>query len=160
MSCLSDFLEGGHSLLVTVNQTVKKITESGIQFDAIAFCGVSGSLIAPSVSIILSKPLLLVRKPNISSHSVSYLEGHGRKPTTSYIIIDDFIASGGTIYYITEIIAEKIEAACVGIFLYNHIDLSLYPIRETSINVPVFSIWKDGAEMEAALNSNKVCQST
>lgn len=86
-------------------------------FDAIAFRGLSGALFAPILAMRLNKTLLAVRKGE-DSHSSQMVEGDfGAK---RYIIVDDFIAGGSTVYNIMkEIHSEVKHAECVGFFGYN-----------------------------------------
>lgn len=64
-------------------------------FDGIACRGTSGLVIAPMLSVMFDKKLLVVRKENDNSHSSSILEGHD--DINRYIVVDDFTASGRTI---------------------------------------------------------------
>jgi adenine/guanine phosphoribosyltransferase-like PRPP-binding protein len=64
-------------------------------FDAIAFRGISGALVAPAVAANLKKNLIIVRKSTTDTVSDYLVEGHRRKQR--YIIIDDMISSGDTI---------------------------------------------------------------
>ena len=101
-----------------IRNVVKAIRASKIQFDAIAYRGNSGALIAPGVAIALNKPLILVRKNNENSHSSYSVEGYVR-PECSYIIVDDFVSSGATIEAITVDITQEVpDTLCVGVFLY------------------------------------------
>jgi adenine/guanine phosphoribosyltransferase-like PRPP-binding protein len=83
-------------------------------FDAFAFRGMSGALLAAPFALAFDKGLILVRKENDNSHSRMLVEGmHTAK---QYVIIDDFIASGATIRAIlkdVEVFAP--EAVCIGV---------------------------------------------
>lgn len=82
------------------------------KFDAIAFTGMSGALIAPPVSLKLGKPFIMVRKPYVSGHSEWAVEGdYGAK---SYIILDDFMATGETVKRIRKQIAAVMPSAKYG----------------------------------------------
>lgn len=74
------------------------------KFDAIAFMGISGTLIGPPVAIKLGKPFLLVRKPGHDSHSQWMVEGD--YAAKSYIILDEFSETGKT----KKLIRNSIEA--------------------------------------------------
>lgn len=65
----------------------------GLDFDAIAFTGVSGALVAPALAYNLGKGLIVVRRG--PRHSGWALEGHINAST--YIIVDDFLCSGNTV---------------------------------------------------------------
>lgn len=87
-------------------------------FDAIAFRGLSGSLFAPILALRLKKTLLAVRKGE-DSHSSQMVEGDFA--AKRYIIVDDFIAGGSTVYNIMKEIHSELKgrAECVGFFGYN-----------------------------------------
>lgn len=77
-----------------IERVIKKIKKSKVNFDVIAFRGVSGALIAPIIADKMKKGLIVVRKKE-RHHSNDMVEGEKDKKT--YIIIDDFIESGATI---------------------------------------------------------------
>src|SRR6185437_651522 len=71
------------------------IRHSGVEdFDAIAFTGLSGALVAPIVADLLGKELIAVRKEK-TNHSSNQIEGYIAGKT--YIILDDCRSSGKTI---------------------------------------------------------------
>jgi hypothetical protein len=76
------------------------------KFGSIAFRGMSGAMIAPSVADALGKSLIAVRKQGESSHASVNVEAEsGIEP--GYIIVDDFISTGATIDAIIDTIANK-----------------------------------------------------
>ena len=88
-----------------------------LDFDAIAFRGMSGALIAPSLALSLNKSLLMVRKENDDTHSKNEHNGlvEGDRAARSYIIVDDMISSGETVRAIrTEIAKFAPHIACLG----------------------------------------------
>lgn len=104
-------------------------------FDTIAFCGVSGTMIGPLLSIMMEKKMLAIRKD--SSHSMYKVEGD--YSATRYIIVDDFVASGKTVYGIHNDIIDSFNTynqyrneegyhesqffdvpVCVGMAFYSH----------------------------------------
>jgi hypothetical protein len=89
-------------------------------FDAIAFRGLSGSLVAPILALRLKKTLLAVRKGE-DSHSRQMVEGDFA--AKRYIIVDDFIASGSTVYNIMKEIHSELKgrAECVGFLGYRDV---------------------------------------
>lgn len=109
-------------LALTVNKCVNELRElmkDGLEFDAIACRGVSGITIASPVSIALRKQLTVVRKDNEQSHANYGVEGLIRHPH-KYIFIDDFRASGRTLYEsIEKIRHQQATAECVGMYSYN-----------------------------------------
>lgn len=87
---------------------------SKYDFDAIAFQGLSGALIAPIIAMQMDKTLIAVRKPNEECHSLYRVEGD--VAARRYIIVDDFISSGNTVrailnavYYVNS------SAKCLGV---------------------------------------------
>ena len=122
MSAHSDYLENALS-----SEPRQKIVDfcvnqvSKIDCDSIAFRGMSGALIAPIVSYITGKNLIMVRKSDDSSHSDFKIETSSTK-CKKFVIIDDFISRGKTIDNILEtIMAYPVFdcCKCVGIILYN-----------------------------------------
>lgn len=90
----------------------------GFKFDAIAFRGMSGALLAAPLAMTMKKTLMLVRKEGDINHSKRMVEGD--RSCKSYVIVDDFIAGGDTvksIYDAVEIFAPK--AKCLGVFQVN-----------------------------------------
>ena len=107
-------------------KTVKRIIETinvlvgSDKFDAIAFRGMSGALIAPAVAAKLRKNLIMVRKTD-GSHSGYDMEGETN--VANYIIVDDLIASGATVDAIIQKInskrqIDKPEPKCIAIILF------------------------------------------
>jgi adenine/guanine phosphoribosyltransferase-like PRPP-binding protein len=98
---------------------IGELRQRGIQVDALAFTGYSGSLIGSIVAYNLGLNVLIVRKEQ--SHSYHSFEGtikeHGH-----YVIIDDFIRSGDTITHIQKFIKVWQDVQCSAILLYNQKD--------------------------------------
>jgi adenine/guanine phosphoribosyltransferase-like PRPP-binding protein len=63
-------------------------------FDTIAFRGMSGAFLGPSIATAMEKQMILVRKPEDKTHSKMRVEGN--RAANRYVIVDDFIASGDT----------------------------------------------------------------
>lgn len=81
-----------HNLRFSIDGAVEVLKH--YEFDAIAFRGMSGALIGPSIAMRLNKSMILIRKDNDNSHSNMSAEGD---PTArTYIIVDDFQSSGST----------------------------------------------------------------
>lgn len=92
-------------------------------FDAIAYRGHSGALIAIPVALALKKPLILVRKHwnNKACHSGYPVEGYAA--TKRYVIIDDFVCSGATVATIQCAIKRFApKAECLGTLEANDLD--------------------------------------
>lgn len=81
-----------------IKSTVEYLRKSDLTYDTIAFCGMSGALIAPPVAVKLGKDLLMVRKDSDDRHSCYHVLGNTE--TKNYIIVDDLISSGKTLRHI------------------------------------------------------------
>ncbi len=88
-------------------------------FDAIAFRGMSGALVAPLLAHKLHKTLIMVRKENDSTHAMRLVEGD--RAAERYLIVDDFMSSGNTVRMIAQCIHSWMngEAKCAGVMLYH-----------------------------------------
>lgn len=106
---------GPENLRNTIRRTVKALRPKVGEFDAIAFRGTSGALMAPIISALLKKHLIMVRKQD-GHHGQYEIEG---ALDCRYIILDDIIATGNTVRVIqVEIEDVSPDARCVGIYLY------------------------------------------
>jgi orotate phosphoribosyltransferase-like protein len=72
------------------------IKQKQLKFDAILVTGVSGIIMGSIVARLLRKHLTIVRKSNDGSHSTYFVENF--RANSSYIFLDDLIASGETYY--------------------------------------------------------------
>ena len=130
---VASYLENGcdhASVKELVKKAVKKLKK--LDFDSIAFRGVSGALIAPIVAYKLKKPVTCIRKPTESSHGWTKLEG--AIGVERYIIIDDFICTGETvneIHYalLTDARIERSipwpKPKCIAIYLWKNDELKM-----------------------------------
>jgi len=83
------------------------------QFDAIAFRGTSGALVGIPLAHLLDKTMLVVRKSGEDSHSGSAVEGD--RGAYRYIIADDIISSGATVWAIVQAVKKFApHAECIG----------------------------------------------
>lgn len=88
-----------------------------LDFDAIAFRGLSGALISPTLALMLEKTLCAVRKPSTQEVSHGFYQVEGDQGARRYIIVDDFISSGTTVCDILKEMAAYAPAAvCVGFY--------------------------------------------
>lgn len=107
---LSRFIKPAEAKVIVKNciKFLKKI-----EFDAIAFRGLSGALIAPSIAMEMGKELIAVRKTK-GDHSSNMVEGDRNART--YVIVDDFIGSGNTVLKMLDEIAKYAPGAeCIGV---------------------------------------------
>ena len=100
-----------------IKKAIEELTPIAQTFDAVAFCGNSGALVAPIVADALNKTILLVRKSGIDCASYEIVEG---AVASRYIIIDDLVCSGKTLRHIQQSIKKHHFAMseCSGIYLY------------------------------------------
>jgi orotate phosphoribosyltransferase-like protein len=118
-----------------VDMLVRKIRKSKIQFSAIAFRGMSGSLVGPTVALRLKKEFLMVRKEEARTHSEHKVEGTISVTDQTYIIVDDFISSGNTVRETINQIKDVLpNAKCLAVFTYkpksnsySELNMSGYP---------------------------------
>lgn len=98
-----------------------------IEFDAIAFTGLSGAVLASAVALKMDKLLYCVRKVGENRHSDYDVEGPLGK--LRYIIIDDLIQSGATLRRIISQVRKHSDnqAVLAGIWLYRNSDLITSP---------------------------------
>ena len=116
-----------HARRVLVKDVIEALRP--IEFDAIAFRGLSGALVAPIVAYELDKTLLAVRKGE-SNHSGHLVEGDYN--ARRYVIIDDIISSGDTVSAIHAAVAALVPGAkCVGVIRYLN-----------SLNSQMFRTWE------------------
>jgi adenine/guanine phosphoribosyltransferase-like PRPP-binding protein len=85
-----------HGYADEVKQTVKALRQREGDFDVIVVQGMSGVLMGGPVSLILDKPLCVVRKPDDDSHA-------GTEPINGVVcensrclFLDDFVSMGDT----------------------------------------------------------------
>lgn len=118
----SDYLHSALDLSKKTRQ-INKICRLANRYDfqAFAFRGMSGALMAPVLAFKSKKSLIMVRKAKsaaASDHSAYRVEGD--KNTLRYFIVDDFTSSGETVRKIVSEISEFApNAKCIGIILYN-----------------------------------------
>lgn len=104
-----------------------------VEFDAIACTGNSGTLFCGALSILINKPLLLVRKPTEKSHVIDersdrFLTNYqndlsfmveGDIDSRTYVFVDDIIFTGSTFKRVLASIAQVVpHMKCVAIYQY------------------------------------------
>lgn len=120
MTIQTSYLKQGFNpiaLAKTISMATALLRPHKALFEAIAFRGVSGALVAPAVAAKLGKSLIVVRKAE-ARHSPYEVEGEDS--IRSYLIIDDQIAGGGTIREIHHqvMILTKQQAKCAGYLMW------------------------------------------
>lgn len=91
------------------------------QFDTLAFRGMSGAFLGPALAARMNKNMILVRKPEDSTHFRQDVEGYDK--AKRYIIVDDFTSSGSTKEAIIEGVRNfSPDATFVGLLEVKDID--------------------------------------
>ena len=88
----------------------------GMDYEFLAFRGMSGAVITPLLAIIVGKPFVVVRKPGEAHHSGTKVEGY--KGRGEYIIVDDFVCTGSTVRAMWDALGME---RCEGILEYKHL---------------------------------------
>lgn len=104
-----------------VERCVKRL--QGVQFDAIAFTGMSGATVAPVVAFEMGKSMIPVRKRDNAHEPNGAVVPVGNY---RYVIVDDMSATGDTIRQIMRSVSDADETRyprgsageCVGIVYY------------------------------------------
>ena len=105
-------------LIPAACRELKRMEAAGLRIDAIAFRGMSGCLFGAPLAARMRKPMIMVRKKcadcgREQSHTNQLVEGDRNAKT--YVIVDDFIATGNTVRTIQAAITEWSQAVCVGV---------------------------------------------
>jgi adenine/guanine phosphoribosyltransferase-like PRPP-binding protein len=94
------------------------IKKNGIKFDAVVFTGYSGALVGPVVAAQTGKSMVIIRKEKENTHSAYPVEGE--HDVRRFIIVDDFVAGGGTVERILKAMRERRPGSvCVAIVCYS-----------------------------------------
>lgn len=101
-------------------------------FEAIAFRGMSGALLAPSVALATKKTLIMVRKTKENTHSSHGLV-EGDCAAKHYVIVDDCVDSGATAREIQQRIKAWSGAECIGVLEVHDIERDRYSGRLTQV---------------------------
>lgn len=148
--------------LDNLTKTISRLTEAlkphANQFDTIAFRGVSGTMIGPILAMNLQKEMLVVRKlPHEShaSHSWRLVEGNGE--CQKYIIVDDIVASGATLFNICDEIRNVGNwvygpPKCVGLATFLQGFIPLKPEYDSEDWDDIYTDW--GKFYKASLNKD------
>jgi len=108
----------------TISKAIRRIRQwmkiSKMKVEAIAFSGMSGALVAPSIADKLGLHLICVRKSTDKAHSSNSIEGWCSEQSFNYIIVDDLVSSSDTIKHIRGTIDyySACHGICVGLYLY------------------------------------------
>ena len=94
-----------------------------VEFDAIAFTGVSGALVAPAVAAALGKSLIVVRKKAEATSTHSTFSVEGPRNPVRFIVIDDFISTGKTMDTVITKVHDDLNplSQCVGYIEYSRL---------------------------------------
>lgn len=103
----------------TLKESIAAIKKSGLVFDAIAVRGNSGTLFGGLLGYKLKKPVILVRKGH-DDHALMNYRVEGPRDAKTYLIVDDFVASGATARTIIESVEKFNHAKPVGLLQYKY----------------------------------------
>lgn len=106
-----------HKAISAAKKIFKKST---VEFDAIAVTGVSGTTFGSILAYTLKKQLIVVRKRTEKTHGNYICEGTPNE-NYKYIIVDDFISSGATIFNIIQEIEWSKQDGFVGEFVGSYL---------------------------------------
>lgn len=115
---------------VTARRLKRAILASGLEYNAIAFHGMSGALIVPMLAWRLRKGMIVCRKPTEHSHGGDF---EGLYKGGNYIIVDDFISGGDTIRGIIDTINLHKRNHEVRARTYGHIVQIVPPFNPVAI---------------------------
>jgi phosphoribosylpyrophosphate synthetase len=109
-----------------LERAVANLKNSNVEFRTIVVRGVSGLVFGSMLAHTMGKGLTVVRKPNDSSHSPHLVEGLlPESPYDKWLIVDDFISTGATIYSIVK--AMDFRPGWIGIYLFSQDKLHILP---------------------------------
>jgi adenine/guanine phosphoribosyltransferase-like PRPP-binding protein len=102
-----------------VQRAADAITKHLGEFDALAFRGLSGALLAPELASVMGKNIIAVRKGE-SCHSDYMVEASpGTRSSVRYVIIDDLIDTGATVQAIRDEIRRAFpDSQVIGAYCY------------------------------------------
>lgn len=120
----------------SAERCVEAIEKAGLHPDFVAFTGLSGTLVGIEVAEHLGKPFALLRKYGEYSHG-KHIEATlfpSRERALTYVIVDEFVASGRTVrgivrrlvedwtqeYYIDKNLTPFQPPICIGLILYGN----------------------------------------
>lgn len=133
---------------IVVAEALRVLEPHAEEFDAIAFQGMSGAVIAPILACFMEKYLIFVRKGDSygecgvgeSCHSSNKVEGPCGP--VRFLIVDDFIAGGNTMKRIYKQVRKYNPlAVCVGIYLWTPgVKRTIFDVSNTKdpVYVPVY----------------------
>lgn len=128
----------GRRIKRLVNKASTILKNEKVRFDTIAVRGHSGMLMGPPLIMEMNKKLMIIRKPQDSSHSSSKVEGWGCKQ--KILIVDDFISSGSTMHSIYEDINKYCDnPKIVGILTYGGNRYKAFTMKDGTV-LPVYTI--------------------
>ncbi|KKN19834.1 hypothetical protein LCGC14_0941600 [marine sediment metagenome] len=150
--------------LVKRSITMLKAFHKETPFDAMAFTGMSGAMLAPILSYELQIPMIMVRTEHEAS-MCSKAPASGFTKFKSYIIVDDLVLSGNTLGHIHAAVCEFCECSLaphdmqtykpelVGVALYDsHFDGDTIDNYRSPIDkdLPVIQLWDETTASKAA----------
>jgi len=121
MRTRTDYLEcifDHDNLQVKLDEAIATLEKK--EFDIIACRGVSGLLFASILAYKMHKGLVVIRKPEHSSHSYLKVEGIVPSRGDKWLIVDDFMSSGRTVAEIISRLGRHNTPGLIGAYMYKH----------------------------------------
>jgi adenine/guanine phosphoribosyltransferase-like PRPP-binding protein len=127
-----DNSRGLSDLREIVQRTARDL--EGLSFDSIVATGVSGLVVASPVSLMLGKPLVVVRKDNDRTcWHVSPVE-NAQHAGRSYLFLDDYAGEGKTYDHVRSMMRSATSAKYTG--TYEFMYKSFTPAGESPVKYP------------------------
>ncbi len=145
---ITPLLKSPEAFEVAIDQMVEKV--AGLEIDVIAAAEARGFLFAAPLALKLGKGMVPIRKPGklpYEKHSYSYdleygtdtLEMHvdAVSPGQKVLVVDDLLATGGTVQACCQMIEQCDATVCGCLFLIN---LAFLNGAEKLDSYPIFSL--------------------
>lgn len=84
----------------------------------IAVRGMSGALVGGAVSWMTGIPVAIVRKPEDTTHADGTVQGPKLGGGQTYVVLDDFVATGSTVSAIMNAMHTDGKHRCIAVVLY------------------------------------------
>ncbi len=127
------------------------------EFDTIAVRGISGISVGSILAHALDKSIAIVRKEGTeNTHSENQMESSFE--VEKYVIVDDFVSSGETLYHIERRMKQAHpNALCIGMLRYNREDF-IGPIEVQNYILNFIRLFREKATLEniSTLSTKKV----
>lgn len=136
----------------TVDECLEVLRPRLNEFDAIAFTGISGAVMAPILAYLLDKPLIAVRKSiDDGTHSCDLVETSWVPDKLNdedrVLVVDDFVLTGSTLHRIIEALRSDCSARVVAVLGYQKYaggNKRHAPWADTNDSIKGIELWQHG----------------